>query len=283
MIILHESVYSLSMTQNSGETQCATHQLPECPFVIGRTQGLVGRSILRAGLWQLLFGSLEMASRQTSQIGRQEQQQGAPSRAPSLLWPLLPAPFVLQMLHSTCTSLGSQDPSPGSGHHYSSTQNLSPVVLQTYWPFRPSGDWDLQFLFSGSITDLCPSSASALHPLLSYFPFCPSVSVFSCPRCSWTVQPLLQLFCSWPLCCFCSPAAWLPRACCHCHCIPSAGTTATTSCYFFLWITSSAITTKSKGKHWRETLAGLILEHHRRRYRRVSTSNWLVSLNRLLV
>lgn len=62
MIILHESVYSLSMTQNSGETQCATHQLPECPFVIGRTQGLVGRSILRAGLWQLLFGSLEMAS-----------------------------------------------------------------------------------------------------------------------------------------------------------------------------------------------------------------------------
>lgn len=87
MIILHESVYSLSMTQNSGETQCAIHQLPECPFVIGRTQGLVGRSILRAGLWQLLFGSLEMASeadkpdRPTGATARSSLQGAIPSAA----------------------------------------------------------------------------------------------------------------------------------------------------------------------------------------------------------
>lgn len=95
MVILRESVCSRSMTQNAGEAQRATCQLPECSlFSMGRTQGLAGRSTLSTNLWQL-----GLAARQI-----------APSRMPALLQRLPLGSLFLKVLKSACSSLGSQDP-----------------------------------------------------------------------------------------------------------------------------------------------------------------------------
>ena len=92
-VILHESVCSQSMTQNTGEAQRVSC-LSVLLFSMGRTQGLVGRSTLSASLWQRGLADRPIA----------------PSRVPALLQPLPPGPLFLKVLQSACSSFGSQHP-----------------------------------------------------------------------------------------------------------------------------------------------------------------------------